>query len=549
MENQKTIILLVIFGLSSMMLWTNWQRANMPTATQQQAATPGSSGQSGTVAPPTPGIGAAAPASGASPPAVGTSGAQSPRLVVKTDFLVAEITAQGGDIVKLEFLKHHAREDVSKPFQLLDDGSSHIYKAQSGLLGGYADHNTVYRLPAAAVELKPGEDKVEVRLSAPGASGVDVTKVLSFKRSSYLIDTKFEIRNGTNAAISPSAYFQLLRDGKKIESDAKMVSTFTGPATYTSADNYQKIEFSKLDKEGLISKKGSDGWVAMVQHYFVSAYVPVPGPEREYYARKQNDLYAVGLLLPLGSIAAGATGSVDVPLYSGPQETSNLEKIAPGLELVVDYGWLKLIAFPIYWLLSMLHKLVGNWGWAIILLTIGIKLMFFPLSAASYKSMAKMRQVGPRLQRLKEQFGDDRARMNQEMMELYKREKINPLGGCLPILVQIPVFISLYWVLLGAVEMRHAPWVLWIADLSDKDPYFVMPLVMGATMLIQTKLNPTPPDPIQAKVMWLMPIVFTGMFLFFPAGLVLYWTINNLLSIAQQWQINRMIEGGKAKAA
>ncbi|MBL8483639.1 MAG: membrane protein insertase YidC [Rhodocyclaceae bacterium] len=546
MENQKTIILLVIFVLSTMMLWTNWQRANTPPPAVQGAAAPGAgTGAANTVVPPAP-SGSAAGA----PPAATASKVTSPLALVKTDLLAAEVSAQGGDIVKLELLKHHARDDVTKSFRLLDNGQEHIYKAQSGLLGGYADHNTMYALSASSLELADGQDKIELRLTAPPVNGVEVTKVFTFKRGSYLIDTRFEIRNGTAAAINPSAYFQLLRDGKPVESDAMMVSTFTGPATYTSVENYRKIDFSKLDKENLITQKGSDGWVAMVQHYFVSAYVPAPGAEREYYARKQNELYAAGVLLPVGSIAPGATGSLEVPLYSGPQETTNLEKIAPGLELVVDYGWLKLIASPIYWVLAMLHGLVGNWGWAIILLTIGLKLLFFPLSAASYKSMAKMRQVAPRLQRLKEQFGDDRARMNQEMMELYKREKINPLGGCLPILVQIPVFIALYWVLLGAVEMRHAPWVLWINDLSTKDPYFVLPIIMGATMLIQTKLNPTPPDPIQAKVMWLMPIIFTGMFLFFPSGLVLYWTINNLLSIGQQWQINRMIEGGgKPKAA
>ncbi|HTZ00125.1 MAG TPA: membrane protein insertase YidC, partial [Rhodocyclaceae bacterium] len=260
------------------------------------------------------------------------------------------------------------------------------------------------------------------------------------------------------------------------------------------------------------------------------------------FARKLDQLYYAGVKVAMDSVAPGQTGSITVPLYVGPQERDKLEKIAPGLELVVDYGWFKVFAAPIFWILEFLHRFVGNWGWAIILLTVMIKAAFFPLSAASYKSMAKMRQLTPKLTKLKETYADDKQRMNQEMMELYKREKVNPLGGCLPILVQIPVFIALYRVLLSTVEMRGAPWLGWITDLSVKDPYYVLPLIMGATMLIQTKLNPTPPDPMQAKIMWIMPIVFTGMFLFFPAGLVLYWTVNNVLSIAQQWQVNRMIE-------
>ena len=278
--------------------------------------------------------------------------------------------------------------------------------------------------------------------------------------------------------------------------------------------------------------------------------MPAAGVEREFFAKKVGDnLYSAGVIVPVAAAAPGATASIDVPLYAGPQIQSNLDAMAPGLDYVVDYGWLKIIASPMHWVLEKLHGLVGNWGWAIILLTILIKAIFFPLSAASYKSMAKLRLVTPRMQQIKERHANDRMRMQQEMMELYKTEKINPLGGCLPILIQIPVFIALYWVLLGSVEMRNAPWIGWITDLSIKDPYFVLPIIMGVTMFVQTKLNPTPPDPIQAKVMLFLPVIFTGMFLFFPAGLVLYWTVNNILSIAQQWQITRMIEGGKAANA
>jgi YidC/Oxa1 family membrane protein insertase len=313
---------------------------------------------------------------------------------------------------------------------------------------------------------------------------------------------------------------------------------------YTAAEKFQKIDFADIEKgKAKFAQKADNGWLAMVQHYFVTALLLPEKLEREFFVRKVGDnLYSAGVIVPVA-----ADGKSTIKIYAGPQEQTKLEKIAPGLELVVDYGWLTMVAAPLFWVLDLIHRLIGNWGWSIIGLTVLIKGAFFPLSAASYKSMAKMKILTPKLMKLKETYGDDKQRLNQEMMELYKKEKVNPLGGCLPIMVQIPVFIALYWVLLGTVEMRNAPWLGWITDLSVKDPYYVLPLIMGATMFIQTKLNPTPPDPIQAKVMLFMPILFTGMFLFFPAGLVLYWTVNNALSIAQQWQINRMIETGEGK--
>jgi YidC/Oxa1 family membrane protein insertase len=392
-------------------------------------------------------------------------------------------------------------------------------------------------------------------LEAPIESGGKVVKTYTFHRNSYLVDVDYELINRGADPLQPSAYFQITRDGKPAEvSTAPMMgmgaSTFTGPAVYTDKEKYQKVAFADVDKEkAKYASHANDGWIALVQHYFVSAWLPKEGAEREFYIRKLGDnLYSAGVIVPFAAVAAGASGRLGVQLYAGPQEQEKLKSMAPGLNLVVDYGWLAVIAQPIFWVMGMIHRVVGNWGWSIILLTVLIKACFFPLSAASYKSMAKMRLVTPKMQKLKEMYGDDRARLNQEMMELYKKEKINPLGGCLPIVVQIPVFISLYWVLLGAVEMRNAPWLGWITDLSVKDPYYVLPLIMGATMLIQTKLNPTPPDPVQAKVMQIMPIVFTAMFLFFPSGLVLYWVVNNVLSIAQQWQITRMIEGAKKTA-
>lgn len=481
-------------------------------------------------------------------PAQGVASGSGNRAVVKTDLYLAEISSVGGDLVRLELSRHISSEDKTKKFVLMDVSRDQTYIAQTGLIGeGLPNHKTEFRLEPGTRELKAGTDKLELRLEAPDASGLKVAKIYTFHRGSYQIDIDFEIVNQRQAPLAAHAYFQLTRDGKVPEASLTNIATFTGPAVFTDAGKFQKIDFTDIDKgKAKFVQTAKDGWLAMVQHYFVAGWIPQGQVEREFFMRKVADnLYSAGVILPVAALASGETTRLGVPLYAGPQEQAKLEKIAPGFDLVVDYGWLTVIASPIYWLLELIHRFVGNWGWAIILLTVLIKGVFYPLSAASYKSMAKMKLVTPKMMKIKEQFSSDRNRMNQEMMELYRKEKINPLGGCLPILVQIPVFIALYWVLLGSVEMRNAPWMLWIDDLSVKDPYFVLPIIMGATMLIQMKLNPTPPDPIQAKVMMAMPIVFTFMFLWFPSGLVLYWTVNNILSVAQQWQITRMIEGGR----
>ena len=549
MDNRR-LILLLVFSFSLLMLWDAWQKHSQPkpAAAPTAAAPAGSAPAGGNAAVPTPSASATAPgAVPAAVPAAAAAGQPAARTTVKTDLFVADVSALGGDLVRLEILEHRATEDKSRNFVLFED--KHRYAAQSGLIGpGLPNHKTVWQLPAGTQELKPGENELRVRLTVAGEGGVQAAKTYVFRRGSYLIDVEHEIVNGGPAAITPHAYFQLVRDGKEPEGGNAMMSTFTGPAIYSDAQKYQKVAFDDIGKKDKHVGKADDGWVAMIQHYFVSAWLPRGHGEREFYTRKLGDnLYAAGLILPVAEVAAGKAVKFDVPLYAGPQEQDKLKQIAPGLDLVVDYGWLTVIAAPLFWVLEMIQKFTGNWGWSIIGLTVLLKLIFFPLSAASYKSMAKMRVLTPKLQKLKETYGDDRQRMNTEMMELYKKEKVNPLGGCLPILVQIPVFIALYWVLLGSVEMRQATWLGWITDLSAKDPYYILPLIMGVTMLVQTKLNPTPPDPIQAKVMMLMPIIFTGMFLMFPAGLVLYWVVNNILSIAQQWQINRMIEAGGGK--
>jgi YidC/Oxa1 family membrane protein insertase len=545
MDNRR-LVLLLVFSFSLIMLWDAWQKQGQPqpakataTATAASPAAP-----AGVVPTPTVPTATAGSVPAAVPAAATAVVPGAAKAVIKTDLYVADISSQGGDITRLELVRHPATEDKSKHFVLFDNGEKHIYLAQSGVIGdGLPNHKTEWRLPAGDQVLKDDENQLEVRLEASTASGGKVVKTYVFHRGSYQIDVRHE---GVTAGAH--AYYQMTRDGKPAEQQGSSmmmgVTTFTGPAVYTDAEKYQKVEFADILKnKAKFAQKADNGWVAMVQHYFVSAWLPGTSTAREFYMRKVgDDLYSAGVILPVG-----ADGKSAVSLYAGPQEQNNLEKIAPGLDLVVDYGWLTVIAAPLFWVLGAIHKLVGNWGWAIIGLTLLLKLMFFPLSAASYKSMAKMRVLTPKLAKLKEAYGDDKQRLNQEMMALYKKEKVNPLGGCLPVLVQIPVFIALYWVLLGTVEMRNAPWLGWITDLSVKDPFYVLPLIMGATMFIQTKLNPTPPDPIQAKVMLFMPIMFTGMFLFFPAGLVLYWTVNNMLSIAQQWQITRLVEAGEKK--
>jgi YidC/Oxa1 family membrane protein insertase len=369
-----------------------------------------------------------------------------------------------------------------------------------------------------------------------------VVKRYRFERGSYLVQVTQEVRNRTGADLTVRGYTQFQRTELHDPNEARFVYTYTGGAYYSPADKYKKIAFDDMRKERL-NKAVTDGWIAMMQHYFVSAWVPPRAQADTFYTNVLADSrYIIGKYSPAASLAPGASHSFEDGLYIGPKIPETLAPIAPGLDLTVDYGMLAIIAQPIHWLLSKIHSVVGNWGWSIIILTILIKAVFYPLSETSYKSMAHMRQVTPRIQALKDRYGDDKERLNQAMMELYKKEKINPLGGCLPIVIQIPVFIALYWVLLESVELRQAPFALWIQNLTAPDPYFVLPLLMGVSMFIQQKLNPQPPDPIQAKVMMALPFVFTVFFAFFPAGLVLYWTVNNILSIAQQWHITRKIE-------
>lgn len=543
----RRLILVIIFTLSSFLLWENWQRYNQPKpAAEVAAASAPVTTANGDAPRPSVGL----QAGSVTAPSVGTAPAHTAEtFTVATDLLEATISAQGGDIVRLELFKYKEKDNQDKNFVLFD--AKHQYFAQSGLIGdGLPTHRSTFRRVAGPDLLADGDDTLQVRLEADGPNGGKIAKILTFHRDSYLIDIAWEVTNAGEQAISPHAYFQIQRDGETPEGESKMMMTFTGPAIYTEEHKYQKLKFADIaDNSAKFAKTADDGWVAMVQHYFVAALALPEKTAREFYARKLDgaNIYQTGLIVPMAEIAPGATATASAKLFAGPQEQAALKEVAPGLPLVVDYGWLTVIAAPIFWALQFIYGIVGNWGWAIVVLTIIIKAIFYPLSAASYKSMAKMRVLTPRLMQLKERYADDKQRLNQEMMKMYQTEKVNPLGGCLPILIQIPVFIALYWVLLGAVEMRGAPWILWIQDLAAPDPWFILPVIMMVSMFIQTKLNPTPPDPIQAKVMMAMPLIFGIMFFWFPSGLVLYWVVNNILSIAQQWQITRMIDaGGKA---
>ncbi|MGD8590749.1 MAG: membrane protein insertase YidC [Chromatiales bacterium] len=468
---------------------------------------------------------------------------------VETDLFRIEISTRGGTIQKA-YLRDYpvSPETPDQKFELLSPVMPDLFVAESGLKGSsqgdapevdaiYQSDQTDYRLPE-------GEDKLDVTMRWRSVEGVEVIKHILFHRGSYLIDVVHEVKNASDSRWSARDYARLLRSEPEKQSGFTTY-TYTGGVYYTPTDKYEKVKFEEMAKKSL-SVDSAHGWLAMIQHYFLSAWIPPADQVEHYYTGKlSGPIYLIGSYsMDVTTVAPGESHEFKRSLYVGPKLQDKLETIAPGLELTVDYGWLTVIAKPIFWLLETIHDLVGNWGWAIIILTILIKAAFYKLSETSYKSMANMRKLTPRLQAMKDRYGDDKQRLNQAMMEMYKKEKINPLGGCLPILVQIPVFIALYWVLLESVELRQAPFILWMDNLSAKDPYFILPLIMGISMFIQQKLNPAPPDPMQAKIMMSLPFIFTVFFAFFPSGLVLYWVVNNIISILQQWYITRKIEQG-----
>ena len=551
MTDIRRSILWVIFGFSMILLWDKWQLHNGRPATffpqgQSQQAAPAATSAKGDAAVP---VASALGTGAAALPVAGAAEAATPKVthVVSTDVLKLTFDSEGGSLVGADLLQHLAATHSSKnqdvkPLTLLTQTPNHTYVAQTGLIGSGAlpTHKTPMKLVSTDTALKDGQDSLVVRFESDVVGGTKLVKTYTLQRGSYEVAVKHEVVNTGTADVAPQLYMQLVRDGSKGENETPFYSTFTGPAIYTQAAKYQKVEFAQIEgNKADFIKVASDGYVAMVQHYFASAWLLGDGIEREHFARKVDaNLYSAGMITPVGTVTPGQSKAVESRLFVGPQAEKVLEKVAPGLELVKDYGWLTMLAKPLYWLLEKIHSFVSNWGWAIVLLVVLLKASFYWLNAMAYRSMAKMKAINPRIQEMRERMKDNPQQMQMEMMRIYKEEKVNPMGGCFPIMIQIPVFIALYWVLLSSVEMRNAPWTLWITDLSSPDPWYILPLVMTITTVIQTALNPLPPDPMQAKLMWIMPLVFSVMFFFFPSGLVLYWITNNVLTILQQAYIN-----------
>ena len=556
MNDIRRTILWVIFGFSMVMLWDQWQVYSGHKATFFPSSAKVASPAINTATTTTPSsvpapLAASSGTASAGVPAVVVpsttlqNAAARERIVLTTDVLKMTFDTEGGSVVKTEFVKHIDMVDKMRNFVLLDESKERTYIAQTGLIAGAAGgsfptHKAVMTAIPGERALKDGSDQLMVTFESPEQGGVKLIKTYTLTRGSYAVAVKHEVVNNASAPVSPQLYLQLVRDGNKPPGESSFYSTFTGPAVYTEAQKYQKVEFTDIEKNKVeIEKQASNGYVAMVQHYFASAWLLGDGIKRDLFMRKvDTNLYSVGMITAMDSIAPGTSKAVASTLFVGPQVEKAMETLTPGLELVKDYGWLTVLAKPLYWLLDKLHSFIGNWGWSIVALVVLLKIAFYWLNAKAYASMAKMKAINPKITEMRERLKDNPQQMQQEMMRIYREEKVNPMGGCFPIMVQIPVFIALYWVLLSSVEMRNAPWALWIHDLSSPDPYYVLPLVMTLTTMLQTALNPAPPDPMQAKLMWFMPLAFSVMFFFFPAGLVLYWITNNILSIAQQWIIN-----------
>jgi YidC/Oxa1 family membrane protein insertase len=555
MNDIRRTILWVIFGFSMVLLWDQWQVHNgnkatffptpAPAVKVDTNSTSANTNKAGIPAPVTPQPDAA------SVPVVETRATTKEWVQLETDVAKLTFDTEGGSLVRVELLKHADEQKPGSNIVLLDDSKDRIYTAQTGLISstpGVAlpNHKTPMTVRSGARQLKAGENTVSITFESALQNGVKLVKTYTIHRGAYDMSVKHDIVNTGNQDVTPQLYFQLVRDGNKPAGESSFYSTFTGPAIYTDAKKYQKVEFADIKKKKVdVEKQSTAGYVAMVQHYFASAWVLPDGLQRDISldavdigVNVPDCCYRVTMITPLEVIKPGQTKSVAATFYAGPQEEKKLEALYPGLELVKDYGWLTILAKPLFLLLHQLNNILGNWGWSIVSLVVLLKAAFYWLNAHAYQSMAKMKAINPRIMEMRERLKDNPQQMQTEMMKIYREEKVNPMGGCVPIALQIPVFIALYWVLLSTVEIRNAPWVGWIHDLSAPDPYFILPLFMTLTTLLQTALNPAPPDPMQAKMMWIMPLAFSVMFFFFPAGLVLYWITNNVLSIAQQWLIN-----------
>ena len=591
MTDMRRTLLWVVFSMSLFLIWDAWNKHNgqpslfspAPARVAPAGAPPGLAGL------PNPAGASVAPRTATAAATPGQVPTAEPvvaeHATITTDLVKATLSSEGGTLSRVELLRtpEHLEKEWYEPLTavfsrrgshaagdarnvvLLDESADRLYVAQTGLIptaggSGLPNHHTVMALMPGERTLQAGQNSLQVRFESPVVGGLKLVKTYTFKRGDYVIDVKNEVVNESAAPITPRLYLQLVRDGIPPPGGSSVYSTFTGPAIYDETAKFHKIEFKTIEKRALDEKpdhpvNSDNGWVAMVQHYFTSAWL-IDKPDgtkqaREYFTDKREvtnpatqaaaHVYSVGMFVPLGELAPGTSKTFDARLFVGPQEEAKLATLAPGLELVKDYGIFKMLAEPLFWLLTQLHKILGNWGWSIVGLVVLLKIAFYWLNAKAYGSMAKMKAVSPKIAEMRERLKDKPQQIQQEMMRIYREEKINPLGGCLPIFVQMPFFISLYWVLLSTVEMRGAPWIGWITDLSAKDPYFILPILMTLSSLLQTWLNPTPPDPVQAKMMWFMPLIFSVMFFVFPSGLVLYWLTNNILSIAQQYVINKRL--------
>jgi YidC/Oxa1 family membrane protein insertase len=578
MNDIRRTILMMVFGFSLVLLWDQWQISQgrkatfFPTPTQNASSAAGATPaktttradqalpvngapQAADASIPTAasGLSSASPTSAVPLPTTAPAAPVQREIVtVQTDVLRLSFDAEGATLVKAELLKHVNNAAGVKgdggPVVLMDQSTNRAYVAQTGLIGAIGNnalpnHKTIFKALDKSQTLADGADALNVRFEATDANGIKLSKTYSLKRGSYSVNVKHDVTNGSTNPISTQVYLQLVRDGNDTGNNSMFYSTFTGPAVYSDEAKYQKIDFKAIEKKSAdFVAKTTSGYVAMVQHYFASAWILPASTARENYARKvDNNLYSAGTIAAIDNIGPNQTKGLEATLFIGPQEETSLKTITPGLELVKDYGWFTILAKPLYTLLTFIYSVVGNWGWSIVGLVLMLKIAFYWLNAKAYRSMAKMKAVNPKVMEMRERYKDKPQQMQQEMMRIYREEKVNPMGGCFPILIQIPVFIALYWVLLSSVEVRNAPWILWIKDLSAPDPWFLLPLIMTGTTMLQTWLNPTPTDPLQAKIMWFMPLIFSVMFFFFPAGLVLYWTTNNILSIAQQWLINKQL--------
>ncbi len=555
MDNQR-LFLFVALSLVLMFLWQAWEGNKRKDAVVSSAPT---TAASSTATEPTPLSSTPSTNNVAASTAATASASQQPipvaalalksaqRVHVVSDLFIAEIDTAGGDLRRLDLTKYPVATDKpNEPFQLFNDTLPNLFIAQTGVVGSSSpapDSDALFSSDNTEYRLADGTDSIDVRLNWTHPDGVTVVKTYTFHRNSYLVDVKVDVSNNSAKEWKGRVYRQLQRTKVGEVGQSSFVNTYMGGVVSSERNKYDKVKFENMAEWKPQDSFYKGGWAAMLQHYFFGAWIPPQDQANHYYTNVLDQTrYIIGMMTEELAIAPGASTTQTARLYAGPKDQHHLKDVAPNLELVVDYGVLTIIAQPLFWLLDFFYRMIGNWGWAIVCLTIVIKLMFYKLSQTSYKSMAHMRRVQPKMQALRERYADDKQRMSQGLMELYKKEKINPLGGCLPMVVQIPVFIALYWVLLESVELRQADFIFWIHDLASKDPFYVLPVLMGASMFIQQKLNPPVPDPIQQKVMMALPFVFLFFFAFFPSGLVLYWVVNNVLSIAQQWYITRSIE-------